>query len=72
MRPMKTISDSDYSLLIDKLPLLIASVRCSPYDSAVINAARRLKLLRRKLLRASESRRQSTPMQKNNRQIKNK
>lgn len=48
---MKQISDSDHALLVDKLPRVLAAVRCSPSDTRTINAARRLKALSRKLSR---------------------
>lgn len=48
---MKQISDSDHALLVDKLPRVLAAVRCSPADTRTINAARRLKALSRKLSR---------------------
>lgn len=46
---MKQISDSDHALLVDKLPRVLAAVRCSPSDIRTINAARRLRALSRKL-----------------------
>ncbi|MEZ3589625.1 MAG: hypothetical protein K1V84_01135 [Muribaculaceae bacterium] len=46
---MKQISDSDHALLVEKLPRVLAAVRCSPSDTRTINAARRLKALSRKL-----------------------
>lgn len=51
---MKTISDSDFALLADKLPMVLSALRCSPYDNAVINAARRLKLFHRKISRQTK------------------
>ena len=46
---MKQISESDYRLIVEKLPVVLAAVRCSPDDHVTVNARRRLILLARKL-----------------------
>ena len=50
---MKQISDSDFSLLVEKLPLLlhIAKHAVAPSDTPAANALRRLSLLQIKLKR---------------------
>lgn len=42
---MKQISESDYRLIVEKLPVVLAAVRCSPDDHLTVNAHRRLRLL---------------------------
>lgn len=54
---MKTISDSDHALLVEKLPAVLAAVPCSPFDTATANAVRRLGMLQRKLSRAAGAKR---------------
>lgn len=49
---MKSISNSDFSLLMDKLPIVIeyAKENISPYDLKAYNALRMLSMLHTKLV----------------------
>lgn len=42
---MQTISDSDFRLIAEKLPIILRAVRCNPDNHVVANAHRRLKKL---------------------------
>lgn len=48
---MQTISDSDFRLLAEKLPVILKAVRCHPDNHAVANAHRRLRQLSSKFIR---------------------
>lgn len=46
---MKTISDQDLKLIVEKLPMILRHISHSNADTATVNAARRLSLMARKL-----------------------
>lgn len=48
---MMTISDSDFRLIAEKIPLILRAVRCHPDNLDMINAHRRLKRLSSKFAR---------------------
>lgn len=61
---MKQISESDYSLIVEKLPVVLAAVRCSPDDHVTVNARRRLILFARKLASKNKQNQSLTHKQK--------